>query len=237
VPAVLALLLYRRVRWYTLFWFGLSPVVHLLIWMAGLRLMGHAAGPAAVRDVILSSMASFHDLAKVDNNLASPWYTWPALYHPIIVKLSSHGIATRYASNAGNVVFWFPAVALVIGLPVARALSAWRARWADRWPAAFDATFTRAMWVLASGWLAMLTLFIVSMGKHAFFYHYLPPYSFAIILLAGVVAKWERRQPRAVLLFVALAVLVAIYFAPVWGEFSLTPSEANRRLLFPSWRP
>jgi len=85
--------------------------------------------------------------------------------------------------------------------------------------------------------VALQILFMVSMGKHSFFYHYLTPYAFAIILLAGVVAKLERRWPRAVLAFVTLSVLVALYFVPVWGEFALTLQEANRRLIFLPWRP
>ena len=93
------------------------------------------------------------------------------------------------------------------------------------------------MLVLATGWAALMMLFVVSMGKHSFFYHYMPSYGFAIVLLAGVVAKLERRWPRAVLGFVSLAVLMAIYFTPVWGEFSLTLAEANRRLIFLPWRP
>ena len=60
---------------------------------------------------------------------------------------------------------------------------------------------------------------------------------FAIVLLAGVVAKLEQRWPRAVLVFVALAILMATYLAPVWGEFPLTEQEANRRLIFLPWRP
>jgi dolichyl-phosphate-mannose--protein O-mannosyl transferase len=237
VPAVVAVLLYRRVPWYTIFWFGLSPVVHILIWMAGLHLMGHASDPLAVWNVILSSMASLHGLGQYDNPLASAWYTWPALYHPIVVKLSSSGTTSRYASSLGNLVFWFPAVLLVIGLPLARGLTALRTGWRKYWPPFFDASFTKAVLVLATGWAALLTLFVVSMGKHSFFYHYLPPYAFAIILLAGVVAKLERRWPRAVLIFVALSILVALYFVPVWGEFSLTLPEANRRLIFLPWRP
>jgi dolichyl-phosphate-mannose--protein O-mannosyl transferase len=237
VPAVVVVLLYRRVPWYTIFWFGLSPVVHILIWMAGLRLMGHASDPLAVWNVIQSSITSFHDLGRYDNPLASPWYTWPLLYHPIVIKLSSSGTTSRYASSAGNVVFWFPAFLLVVGLPLARGLTAWRAAWRKYWPRFFDAEFTKAVLVLAIGWAAMLTLFVFSLGKHSFFYHYLPPYAFAIVLLAGVAAKLERRWPRAVLLFVVLSILYAIYFAPAWGEFPLTLKEANRRLIFLPWRP
>jgi len=134
-------------------------------------------------------------------------------------------------------VFWFPAFLLVVGLPLARGLTAWRAAWRKYWPRFFEAEFTKAVLVLAIGWAAMLTLFVFSLGKHSFFYHYLPPYAFAIVLLAGVAAKLERRWPRAVLLFVVLSILYAIYFAPAWGEFPLTLKEANRRLIFLPWRP
>lgn len=237
VPATLVVLLYRRVPWYTIFWFGLSPIVHLFIWMAGLHLMGHDSSPVAIGKVIMSSMASLHGLGAYDNPLMSAWYTWPLLYHPIVVKLSSSGITSRYASSLGNLVFWFPAAFLVIALPLGRGLVVWRARWQKYWPSFFDASFTKAVMVLATGWVALQSLFMVSMGKHSFFYHYLSPYAFAIILLAGVVAKLERRWPRAVLAFVILAIVVAIYFVPVWGEFSLTLPEANRRLIFLPWRP
>ena len=237
VPAVLVVLLYRRVPWYTIFWFGLAPIVHFFIWMVGLRLMGHASDPAAILAVIRSSMTSLHDLGKFDNPLASAWYTWPVFYHPIVVKLSSSGTTSRYASSLGNLVFSFPAALLIVGLPLARGLTTWRVAWRRYWPAFFDASFTRAVLVLATGWAALQALFVVSMGKHSFFYHYLTPYAFAIIVLAGVVAKLERRWPRAVLAYVTLAVLVALYFVPVWGEFALTLQEANRRLIFLPWRP
>ncbi len=234
-PAVVALLLFCRAPWHAIFWFGLAPVLHLLIWMAGLHLMGHASDPLAVWSVILSSRTSLHDLAQHDNPLASRWYSWPALYHPIVVKLSSYGTTSRYASNAGNPVLWFPAGLLVMGLPLTRGLTAWRARWRNYWP--FDPSFNKAVFVLAVGWAAMFVPLGVYMGQHTFFYHYLSSYAFALVLLAGVAAKLERRWPRAVLVFVTLAVLMAVYFAPVWGEFPLTVEQANRRLIFLPWRP
>ncbi|HEX7500113.1 MAG TPA: glycosyltransferase family 39 protein [Polyangia bacterium] len=237
VPTTLALLLFRRVRWYQIFWFALSPIVHFLIWMAGLYLMGHEAGPMDLWKVIVLSFTSLHATGQYANPLASAWYTWPALYHPIVVKLAFHGTTSRYASSAGNPVFWFPASLLVMGLPVTRGLAVVKKRWLAVWRSFFDADYTKAVMVLAAGWIALMTLFIVSMGKHSFFYHYQPSYGFAIVLLAGVVARLERRWPRGVLMFVALAFLMALYFTPVWGEFSLTEAEANRRLIFLPWRP
>jgi dolichyl-phosphate-mannose--protein O-mannosyl transferase len=226
------------VPWYSIFWFSLSPVVHLLIYMAGLHLMGHPADLVALKDVIVSSMRSLHGLGQYDNPLASPWYTWPVLYHPIVIKLSQHGSANRYATNAGNVVFWFPALLLVLGLPLMRGVSAVRARWGQYWARFFDPEFTHAMLVLALGWAAMMLLFVVSMGKHSFFYHYQPPYAFAIVLLSGCAAKLGRVKPAWLLAFIALATAVAIYFVPVWGEFSLSEQVANRYwLIFKPWRP
>jgi dolichyl-phosphate-mannose--protein O-mannosyl transferase len=236
-PAILALFLFRRVPWQTLFLFALAPLTHVLIWMAGLRLMGHASDPTAVWNVIVTGLTSLHATGKYDNPLASAWYTWPVLYHPIVVKLSSSGVTSRYASSAGNPIFWFPASLLVVGLPLTRGFAALQARWRRIWPDLFDLTFTRAVLVLATGWAAMLVLFIVSMGKHSFFYHYQPSYGFAIVLLAGVAARLETRWPRAILVFVALAVAMGLYLTPVWGEFSLTLQEANRRLIFLPWRP
>jgi hypothetical protein len=40
-----------------------------------------------------------------------------------------------------------------------------------------------------------------------------------------------------VLVFVGLALAMAIWFAPIWGEFSMREYAANRRLIFPGWRP
>ena len=236
-PAILAVLLFRRVPWQTIFLFGLSPIAHLLIWMAGLRLMGHPSDPAALWQVIVTAFTSLHATGKYDNPLASSWYSWPALYHPIVVKLSFYGTTSRYASSAGNPVFWFPASLLVMGLPLTRGLAALRPRWRQYWSAFFDSALTKAVLVLATGWAALMVLFAVSMGKHSFFYHYQPSYGFAIVLLAGVAAKLEQRWPRAVLVFVSLALLTAIYLTPVWAEFPLTVQEANRRLIFLPWRP
>jgi dolichyl-phosphate-mannose-protein mannosyltransferase len=237
VPVALALLLFGHVRWYQIFWLGLSPIVHFLIWTAGLYLMGHAYAPMDLWNMITVSFRTLHDTGRYSNPLASAWYTWPVLYHPIVVKLSYTGVIGRYASSAGNPVYWFPASLLVVGLPVARGLAALKRGWYSRWRSYFDPDFTKAVLVLASGWVSLFMLFAVSMGQHSFFYHYQPSYGFAIVLLAGVLARLERYRPRVVLGLLVLAFAVAIYLTPVWGEFPLTLAEANRRLIFLPWRP
>jgi dolichyl-phosphate-mannose--protein O-mannosyl transferase len=68
-------------------------------------------------------------------------------------------------------------------------------------------------------------------------YHYLPSYSFALMLVAGVVAQLERRFPRAVFLYAILVLSIGVFFAPVWAELPLPESLANRRLMFAPWQP
>jgi dolichyl-phosphate-mannose--protein O-mannosyl transferase len=237
IPAVAAVVVLRRAPLYSVLCFGIVPVVHAGIWMAGLRVMGHPAGVVATWNVVVTAYKELLQTGGVSNPLASPWYTWIVLYHPIVTKLSVYGSTTRYVSSAGNPVFWFPASALAIGLPLAAGVMALRARWRLFWRETLEPSFTKPALVLALAWAAMISMWTVVLGKHMFFYHYMPSYGFALILLAGLAARLERRWPGAVLAFVALAAVVAIYFAPVWGELPLTLGEANRRLLFESWRP
>ncbi len=57
-----------------------------------------------------------------------------------------------------------------------------------------------------------------------------------MILLAGVLARLDRRYPKRVLMFVGLVLAVSIYFAPVWAEIPISVSAAHRRLIFPLWQ-
>ena len=91
--------------------------------------------------------------------------------------------------------------------------------------------------VLALGWVALMAPWMVARGQYTFMYHYLPSHGLALILAAGLCARIEQHKPRLMLSFVALAAGLSTYLAPVWGEFPLAETAANRRLLFQSWRP
>jgi dolichyl-phosphate-mannose--protein O-mannosyl transferase len=88
-----------------------------------------------------------------------------------------------------------------------------------------------------AGWAAMLAPWTILRNKYSFTHYYLPCYAFALLSLGGLMAFLERKRPRTVLVFVGLALAMAIWFAPIWGEFSMREYAANRRLIFPGWRP
>src|SRR5258705_356986 len=53
-----------------------------------------------------------------DNGLASPWYTWPILWHPIIVKFAAHGLGSTYTSTLSNLALWAVADLALLGAPI-----------------------------------------------------------------------------------------------------------------------
>jgi dolichyl-phosphate-mannose--protein O-mannosyl transferase len=234
LPAVLAIVLLKRAPWYTIFAFAIVPVVHAGFWMLGFALSGQPNGVMAVVNEV-QHRANFHlGFQHFVNPLESAWYTWLVMYHPLVIKTQQVGDTLRMASSVGNPVLWFAADACLLALPVLGGLVALRPAWRVRWFAWFDVATTKAFAILWASWLSMLLLWMS--GKiSTYWYHYLYAWGFALALLAGVVARLDRRFPKATLGFVVVALAVAIYFAPVWAELPISVAAAHRRLIFPLW--
>jgi dolichyl-phosphate-mannose--protein O-mannosyl transferase len=99
---------------------------------------------------------------------------------------------------------------------------------------------TKSILVMLLGWYSFIVPWIATSstrGNYTFSHYYLPCYMFGLVMLAGLVAYLERRRPRWIVNYLGLALIVSIYYAPVWGEFPMTTAAANRRLFIPSWRP
>jgi len=232
VPAIAALLLGGRTSRRSLCWLVLAPVVHVVLWMASLRITAQPSDIASVWQVMLG-LYRRHVFAGIHHSaLASPWYSWLVLYRPFVLKLSAHGMKCCYATSLGHPLLWLSTSLVVIAWPLVMATRALRSKVAS-W---LGPSTTRAGWILWLGWLALLLPWTVARGTYTFSYHYLPSYGFGLILLAGLIRNLERRHPQVVLALVAVALLVAAYYAPVWSELPLGPTDVNRRLIFAPWR-
>jgi dolichyl-phosphate-mannose--protein O-mannosyl transferase len=235
LPACVAILLLRRAPWYSIVSFGIVPFVHLAIWMLGLRLIGH---PDGLRDVLeeIRRRAQIHlGFVHGINPLESAWYTWLVLYHPIVIKSARLGAKIRLAASIGNPVLWIAADLCLLALPVLGAAAALSPRRRERWFAWFDVRYSKAFVIVGVCWVSMMLLWF-SRRITTYWYHYLTPWGIAIVLLAGVVARLDRRFPKGVLSFVLVVLAVFVYFAPVWAELPISVSAAHRRLIFPLWR-
>jgi dolichyl-phosphate-mannose-protein mannosyltransferase len=235
LPACLAIVLLKRAPWYTIFGFGIVPVVHAAFWMLGFWISGQPNGLMAVINE-MQRRATFHlGFQHFTNPLESAWYTWLVMYHPLVIKTDQVGDTVRMASSVGNPMLWFAADACLLALPLVGAFVALRPAWRARWLNCFDVATTKAFVILWVSWLSMLLLWMS--GKiSTYWYHYLYAWGFALVLLAGVVASLDRRYPRVTLGFVLLTAAVAVYFAPVWAELPISVEGAHRRLIFSLWQ-
>jgi dolichyl-phosphate-mannose--protein O-mannosyl transferase len=235
LPACFAILLLRRVRWYTMVSFVVVPFVHLAVWMIGLKLIGHANDPMSVWEEIRRRQRIHLGFPHHTNPLESAWYTWLVLYHPIVIKSAYQGAKARLASSVGNPLLWITADLCLVSLPVVGAAWALRSRWRERWSRWFDSDASKAVAILGVAWLSMMLLWM-SGRIVTYWYHYLTPWGIAIILVGGVISRLDRRIPQAALVFVVLVLAISTYFAPVWAELPISVSAAHHRLIFPLWR-
>jgi dolichyl-phosphate-mannose-protein mannosyltransferase len=240
IPAAVGLLLMRRVSIFSILWFGLVPIVHTLVWMGALRLTGKPSDPVATWKVIIGLYKHHLDLGHYKNDLTSPWYGWPILMHPVVIKMSTSGLRSRYSSSVGNLILWATSTLFVVAFPIATAALVVRTRFRRYWFRLIGAPTTRGVFLMLVGWFAFMAPWLATRstrGNYTFSHYYLPCYAYLLVLLAGLAARIERTRPKLIAGYIGLALAMSLYFAPVWGEFAISTSTANLRLWFPTWRP
>jgi dolichyl-phosphate-mannose--protein O-mannosyl transferase len=235
LPACIALLLYRRVPWYSLVSFALVPFVHLGVWMIGLRLVGHPNDPISVLEEMRRRQSLHLGFVHGVNPLQSAWYTWLVMYHPIVLKSGHVGKNVTFASSVANSALFFAADLCLFAMPVVAGAAALSARFREHWRQWFDPVASRAFLILGISWLSMMLLWFTGRIT-SYWYHYLTPYGFAIPIVAGLASRLDRRFPKQVFVYVLLVLAVFVYFAPVWAEIPISPAAAQRRFLSPMWR-
>jgi dolichyl-phosphate-mannose-protein mannosyltransferase len=88
-------------------------------------------------------------------------------------------------------------------------------------------------WVLAA-WAAPVLFWIPSL-RDSYIYHYMPSYAFALVLLAGFLERFYRRNRLLALAALLVVFEVTIFYAPLWGELPISQGALNARL-FRFWR-
>jgi dolichyl-phosphate-mannose--protein O-mannosyl transferase len=240
IPAAVAILMMRRVSIFSVLWLAVIPIVHTLIWMGALRLTGKPSDPVSTWKVIIDLYKHHLDLGHYKNELSSPWYGWPILMRPVVVKQSTSGLTSRYSSSMGNLLMWFTTTFLVVAFPIATAVIVVRSRFKRYWSTFLDAPTTQGVFLMLVGWFAFMAPWLATRstrGNYTFSHYYLPCYAFLLVMLAGLASNLERKYPKWVASYIGLALVVSLYYAPVWGEFALSTAAAHHRLWFATWRP
>ena len=209
---------------------------HLMaLWMTGQK-----SDPVSTWNVIVGLYKHHLDLGHYKNELSSSWWGWPILRKPVVVKLSDAGLLHRYSSSMGNLLFWCTVTLSMLALPISALVIALRTRLKRYWFTYFGPQVTKAALLMTLGWFTFIAPWIATSstrGKYTFSHYYLPCYAFGLIMLAGFGSYIERKRPRWIVEFIGVALVVSIYYAPVWGEFAMSSAAANHRFFVPAWRP
>jgi len=237
VPAAIAIMMLGRVHWLHVLLFAVVPLVHALVWMWGLNITGQAHDIGSLGKLMLSLYRHHLDMSKHRNELASPWYSWIYMYHPIVVKLSSHGWVNRYSSSLSNLVFVYAGIAGLALLSVGVAIVSSSRKVAGKLGSWYTPELGNGILVAVVGWCAMLAPWTVARKGYVFHYHYMPSFAFLVLLLAGFFAHIERKKAIFAAIFVGLACAVAVFYAPVWAEIPISEKHAHWRLIWRLWRP
>jgi dolichyl-phosphate-mannose-protein mannosyltransferase len=236
LPVCFAILLRRRVPWYSLVCFLAVPIVHLVVWVIGLKMLGRPADVGSVIAEIQHRKSLHLNFPHGANPAESAWYSWFIAYHPIVLNRSHEGGMARISSSVANPVLLIAWDACLLALAAVGAALVLRVRAVrERWSTIFDAEATRGILVLTVGFVSMMLLWM-SGRIVSYWYHYLTPWAFGVTLLGGIVSRLDRRYPKSVFVFVAAVLAVFIYFAPVWAELPISVEAVNHRLIFPAWR-
>ena len=248
--ALVVCLARRRIRWYAPVLALVAAVVFYAQTAFALILMGR-------RGTVASAIAEHRKLIKehlsytVVNPVSSHWYTWFLPWRPIFLRRDVDPVtgSIRALITLGNPLLWWASTAAVVAIAVAVGRVGWRRLWPqlrDAVPAPAPAPPAAPGPVLALGdragtlfwmlmaWAAPLAFWVPSL-RDAYLYHYLPSYTFALVLLAGLTDRLYARRPLATLIAISLVLEVSLFYAPLWGELPVSEDALNIRL-FPFWR-
>ena len=217
---------------HTVWMFAIASMVYMAIGMFALHLTRQ---PISLRGMMGTNWALLQHHAGFtvwDNAASSKWYTWPFLTHPIVMHHENIGRGfVRATSTVGNILLWFATTGSII-LAVAGLLRALIRRLARKIPIA---TVHRREGLLLAGMLA-LTLPFIATHRQSYIFHYLGAYGLGLGLLAGRVARIEKRSSLAVLGFLLCAACVSMLYLPLWTGAAQTTHGFLLRLPFAAWR-
>jgi dolichyl-phosphate-mannose--protein O-mannosyl transferase len=236
--AIIALGLAGRQRILAVLSLAAAPITYLLIYRLGLAIIG---GPSGFGDAIEATRK------LVKGHLALTQMTHPLTSYPITWFVPTRPITLRFVrladgrvrgmTSLGNLALWWANTImpfLSVAILVVNRLRE-RQTGERRAPVPFFAEDRRAIVYLLGFWACMFTPWIVT-RRDTYIYHYLPSYTFGLVLLAGGLAALYQHRRQLALAGLVLVAAVAIFYAPVWGQLPISPAGWGARLFLPGWR-
>lgn len=232
VPVVLVTLLPGRAPRWSVVLVLLAPLAYYAIYARGLALSRAPWAPADVVAATKKLWAHHAALTEMKHPLVSRWFTWLLPVKPVTMRYTEVGDLVKTMTSMGNpLLWWLGSVAVLSTLLGAGStlVASLRAR-----AGCLERLDVPALWLLLF-WALPLAPWIVT-RRDSYIYHYLPAYGFAVVLVAGHVARLLLERPRLGWAGAGLIAVTTAWLAPVWCELPISRTGYELRLWFPGWR-
>ena len=209
---ILAFLLLKKRFKFSLLWFVILPPLVYVATYIPMFVSGHGF------DIfwgMQEQMWWYHTRLVATHPYSSRWWTWPLLLRPIWVYTSgeTNGFVSNIYGMGNPLVFWGGLVSALISLKYI-----------------FIEKRKHLLLVLGA-YLGLFMPWALS-PRIMFFYHYFPAVPFLSILIGFVLYK----NKKAVLPFLALTLVLFIYFYPHWAGLSVPVWLDHSYYWLPGWR-
>lgn len=221
-----------------------SASVYVLAYAIGLGMTGK---PTGILDVVADTrrLLKHHSvLTDMKNPATSGWVTWVLPTRPLLLGITERHGALRTLSTLGNLATWWASFAIALATTLIVLRRGWE-RVLEGEPPVGEAHGSILTGFVAAHGRSVVAALLASIGlvapwvlthRDSYIYHFLPAYVPLVLLLCGALAWYAERRPHWVFAFTIVAVLVAAFYAPVWGYLPLTREAFTLRLFLPTWR-
>ncbi|MGE5786013.1 MAG: glycosyltransferase family 39 protein, partial [Myxococcales bacterium] len=226
-----------------------AAFVYVSTYGIGLNITGK---PSGVLDVFADTqrlLKHHSDLTDMKNPATSGWSTWFLPKRPLLLGIYEKHGAVRALTTLGNLATWWSSVALAVASLVVVSRLGWGRVLKLGESIASDgedtstAQTTVTRFVIGNG-PAVIAVLLGAIGflapwilthRDSYIYHFLPAYAPLVVLLSGFLGWYEQQQPNRVFYFAVLVLLVAAFYAPLWGYMPISSDALSLRLFLNSW--
>lgn len=200
-----------KFRLSTLWFLILPPVIYLSAY-SQMFLTGHNL---SVWWEMQKQMWWYHTGLRATHAYSSLWWSWPFLIRPIYLYTSEEvgGMVSRIYAFGNPLVFWFGLASVVLSFAYA---------FYEK---------NKKLGLVVFSYLIFFVPWALS-PRIMFLYHYLPSIPFLAIASGFIL----RRNPKLILGYLAIGLLVYLYFYPHWTGISIPLWLDKSYYWVPSWR-
>lgn len=233
-----SLLLSPRAWSTKLAWLVAACLVGFLLYVRLYALGLSIAGQDASLDFVLSETKRLYvhhaGLTEMKHPLTSSWFTWFLPARPITLINTNEGGVVRVLTMHSNPLVWWAASLAFFGCVVSVGFWGVRSVLTEQRDD-FLHTHGRAVVLTMSVALGFIAPWILS-RRDSYVYHYLPPYTALLLLLAGVASWFYTRDRQKTLLALSVALVTSAVLMPVWSTWPLASTSWYARTLNAMWR-